>query len=112
LALAELNVPDVIISDYRLLNKRTCRAIAAVRALLGSLSALLITGTLHRTSARGQGKRFAAAAQAVSASKLYASLSSCSRVGLGCTDKSLALWERGKTALVGWMEHSDTHQAI
>jgi CheY-like chemotaxis protein len=46
LALVQLNVPDVIISDYRLREQRTgVEAIAALRALLGeSLPALLITG--------------------------------------------------------------------
>jgi len=46
LALAELNVPDVIVSDYRLREQRTgVEAISAVRNLLGkSIPALLITG--------------------------------------------------------------------
>jgi signal transduction histidine kinase/CheY-like chemotaxis protein len=46
LALAELNAPDVVISDYRLREQRTgVEAIAALRALLGeTLPALLITG--------------------------------------------------------------------
>jgi signal transduction histidine kinase len=46
LALVQLNVPDVIISDYRLREQRTgVEAIAAVRALLGiTVPALLITG--------------------------------------------------------------------
>lgn len=46
LAIARLNPPDVVISDYRLREQRTgVEAIAAVRALLGeSLPALLITG--------------------------------------------------------------------
>ena len=46
LAMARLNAPDVVISDYRLREQRTgVEAIAALRALLGdSLPALLITG--------------------------------------------------------------------
>jgi signal transduction histidine kinase len=46
LALVQLNVPDVIISDYRLREQRTgVEAITAVRELLGSsVPALLITG--------------------------------------------------------------------
>lgn len=46
LALARLNPPDAVISDYRLREQRTgVEAIAALRALLGeSLPALLITG--------------------------------------------------------------------
>jgi CheY-like chemotaxis protein/anti-sigma regulatory factor (Ser/Thr protein kinase) len=46
LALVQLNVPDVIISDYRLREQRTgVEAIAAIRDLLGSeIPALLITG--------------------------------------------------------------------
>jgi signal transduction histidine kinase/CheY-like chemotaxis protein len=46
LALAHLNKPDVIISDYRLREQRTgVEAIAAIRQLLGEpLPALLITG--------------------------------------------------------------------
>ena len=46
LAMARVNPPDVVISDYRLREQRTgVEAIAALRALLGeSLPALLITG--------------------------------------------------------------------
>jgi CheY-like chemotaxis protein len=46
LALVQLNVPDVVISDYRLREQRTgVEAIAALRAVLGeALPALLITG--------------------------------------------------------------------
>jgi signal transduction histidine kinase/ActR/RegA family two-component response regulator len=46
IALAQLNKPDIVISDYRLREQRTgVEAIAAVRALHGaSLPALLITG--------------------------------------------------------------------
>ena len=46
IALARLNRPDVVISDYRLREQRTgVEAIAALRALLGEvLPALLITG--------------------------------------------------------------------
>ena len=46
IALARLNRPDVVISDYRLREQRTgVEAIAALRALLGeALPALLITG--------------------------------------------------------------------
>ena len=46
LALAKLNAPDIVISDYRLREQRTgVEAIAALRALLGNeLPALLITG--------------------------------------------------------------------
>jgi CheY-like chemotaxis protein len=46
LALVQLNVPDVVISDYRLREQRTgVEAIEAIRAQLGtSIPALLITG--------------------------------------------------------------------
>jgi CheY-like chemotaxis protein/two-component sensor histidine kinase len=46
LALVQLNVPDVVISDYRLREQRTgVEAITAVRKLMGnSVPALLITG--------------------------------------------------------------------
>jgi CheY-like chemotaxis protein len=46
LALVQLNVPDVVISDYRLREQRTgVEAITAVRELMGnSVPALLITG--------------------------------------------------------------------
>ena len=54
LALAQLNVPDVIVSDYRLREQRTgVEAIAAVRKLIGSdIPALLITGDTAPTRLR------------------------------------------------------------
>jgi signal transduction histidine kinase/CheY-like chemotaxis protein len=54
LALAHLNVPDVIVSDYRLREQRTgVEAIAAVRKLIGSdIPALLITGDTAPTRLR------------------------------------------------------------
>jgi len=54
LALAQLNVPDVIVSDYRLREQRTgVEAIAAVRRLIGSdIPALLITGDTAPTRLR------------------------------------------------------------
>jgi CheY-like chemotaxis protein/anti-sigma regulatory factor (Ser/Thr protein kinase) len=54
LALVQLNVPDVIVSDYRLREQRTgVEAIAAVRKLIGSdIPALLITGDTAPTRLR------------------------------------------------------------
>jgi signal transduction histidine kinase/CheY-like chemotaxis protein len=54
LALVKLNVPDVIVSDYRLREQRTgVEAIAAVRKLIGSdIPALLITGDTAPTRLR------------------------------------------------------------
>ena len=77
LALAELNVPDVIISDYRLREQRTgVEAISAVRALLGfSVPALLITGDTAPVRLReAKASGLPLLHKPVSASKLYRKL--------------------------------------
>jgi signal transduction histidine kinase/ActR/RegA family two-component response regulator len=77
LALAELNVPDVIISDYRLREQRTgVEAIAAVRALLGfTVPALLITGDTAPVRLReAKASGLPLLHKPVSASKLYRKL--------------------------------------
>ncbi|MBI5891702.1 MAG: response regulator [Nitrosomonadales bacterium] len=74
LALAQLNAPDVVISDYRLREQRTgVEAIAALRALLGdSLPALLITGdTAPERLREAQASGVPLLHKPVSPSKLY-----------------------------------------
>jgi signal transduction histidine kinase len=77
LALVQLNVPDVIISDYRLREQRTgVEAITAVRELLGnSLPALLITGdTAPQRLREAKASGLPLLHKPVSPSKLYRKL--------------------------------------
>jgi CheY-like chemotaxis protein/anti-sigma regulatory factor (Ser/Thr protein kinase) len=77
LALVQLNVPDVIISDYRLREQRTgVEAIAAVRAQLGfAVPALLITGdTAPERLREAKASGLPLLHKPVSASKLYRKL--------------------------------------
>ena len=77
LALVQLNVPDVVISDYRLREQRTgVEAIAALRAVLGdSLPALLITGdTAPERLREAQASGIPLLHKPISPSKLYRKL--------------------------------------
>ncbi|MDO8990773.1 MAG: ATP-binding protein [Sideroxyarcus sp.] len=77
LALARLNAPDVVISDYRLREQRTgVEAIAALRVLLGeSLPALLITGdTAPERLREAQASGIPLLHKPVSPAKLYRKL--------------------------------------
>ncbi len=74
LALVQLNVPDVVISDYRLREQRTgVEAIEAIRAQLGtSIPALLITGdTAPNRLREAQASGIPLLHKPVSPSKLY-----------------------------------------
>ena len=74
LALAHLNVPDVIIADYRLREQRTgVEAIVALRSLIGSsIPALLITGdTAPERIREAQTSGIPLLHKPVSPSKLY-----------------------------------------
>lgn len=74
IALARLNRPDVVISDYRLCEQRTgVEAIAALRAMLGeTLPALLITGdTAPQRLREAQASGIPLLHKPVSPSKLY-----------------------------------------
>jgi signal transduction histidine kinase/CheY-like chemotaxis protein len=77
LALARINAPNVVISDYRLREQRTgVEAIAALRALLGdALPALLITGdTAPERLREAQASGIPLLHKPVSPSKLYRKL--------------------------------------
>jgi signal transduction histidine kinase len=74
LALVQLNVPDVVISDYRLREQRTgVEAIEAIRAQLGTcIPALLITGdTAPKRLREAQASGIPLLHKPVSPSKLY-----------------------------------------